>query len=64
MRSRVNQGADVVNYRSYAIRRELSGPLNAAGPWRCEEIQFSSANLKSVKNMIDLRIRRRIHRRF
>lgn len=64
MRSRENQGADLVNYRSYAITRELSGSFNAAGSWRCDEIQFSSANLKSVKDMIDLRIRRRIHRRF
>lgn len=63
MRPQVVQGVDLVNYRSYAITRELSCPSDSDAPWRCEQIQFSSRDLKSVKNMIDLRIRRLMHRR-
>jgi hypothetical protein len=63
MRPQSIQGIDLVNYRSHAITRELGHSFNSDAPWRCDQIQFSSRDLKSVKNMIDLRIRRRMHRR-
>jgi hypothetical protein len=63
MRSEPGQGMELVSYRSYAITRESSDPFNLDPPWRCEQIQFSSRDLKRVKSMIDLRIHRLIHRR-
>jgi len=63
MRPQPIQGIDLINYRSHVITRELGRSLNSDTPWRCDQIQFSSRDLKSVKNMIDLRIRRRMHRR-
>jgi len=64
MRPQTIQGVGVVNYRSHAIKRELARSFSSDAAWRCDQIQFSSRDLESVKNMIDLRIRRRVNRRF
>jgi len=63
MRPQPIQDVDLVNYRSHAITRELDHSFVSGAPWRCDQIQFSSKDLESVKNMIDLRIRRRVNRR-
>lgn len=63
MRPEPAQGVELVSYRSYAITREWSYPFNPDPLWRCQQIQFSSKDLKRVKSMIDIRIHRLRRRR-